>query len=166
MSLLLPETGLVIWMLVAFGIVFFILAKWGWPIITKMADKRANFIDESLKSAKEANKQMENLKSEMQLLIENSREEQARILKEATNSREKIIYDAKQKALSEANKIVEDARGQMQIERENILNEIRLQVAELSVEIAEKVIRSELKDEHKQISVIEKMLDEISPLKN
>lgn len=166
MSLLLPETGLVVWMLVAFGFVFFILAKWGWPAITKMADKRANYIDESLRSAKEANIQMENLKTEMQLLVDNAREEQARILKEATVSREKIIHEAKHKANLEAHKIVDDARIQMQIERENILNEIRLQVAELSIEIAEKVVRKELADENKQITLIETMLDEIGHTKN
>ncbi|MDL2228489.1 F0F1 ATP synthase subunit B [Bacteroidales bacterium OttesenSCG-928-K03] len=166
MSLLLPDPGLVIWMLVAFGLVFFILAKWGWPVITKMAEKRANFIGDSLKSAKEANKQVENLKSEMQQLIDDTREEQARILKDATDSREKIIHEAKQKAISEANKIVEDARSQMQIERENILNELRLQVAELSVNIAEKVIRKELDNQDKQMSVIKEMLDEIDTLKN
>ena len=166
MSLLMPETGLVIWMLLAFGVVFFILAKWGWPVITSMAEKRATFISESLKSAKEANEQMENLKTEMQSVVDNARNEQARILKDATHTREQIIQEAKQKAQTEANKIVEDARARMQIERENILNEIRVQVVELSVDIAEKVIRKELDGENKQIAVISKMLDEMGSLKN
>jgi len=161
-----PETGLVIWMLLAFGVVFFILAKWGWPVITSMAEKRATFISESLKSAKEANEQMENLKTEMQSVVDNARNEQARILKDATHTRETIIQEAKQKAQTEANKIVEDARARMQIERENILNEIRVQVVELSVDIAEKVIRKELDGENKQIAVISKMLDEMGSLKN
>jgi F-type H+-transporting ATPase subunit b len=166
MSLLLPETGLVFWMLIVFGIVFFILAKWGWPVITHMAEKRADFIDRSVKSAKEANRQMENVKAEMQLLIDNSREEQGKILKEAALYRKTIILEAKQKAQIEAAKLIEDARTQMQIERENMLNEIRVQIAGLSVMIAEKVIRNELSNENKQMAVLEKMFLEANALKH
>ena len=166
MSLLLPEAGLVFWMLLSFSIVFFILAKWGWPVITKMAEQRADFIDNALKSAREANKQMENLKSEMQLLIDSSYEEQGRILKEATFFRKQIIHEARQEALVEANKLIEEAHVRMQIERDNILNEIRVQIAELSVHIAEKVIRNELSDENKQIAVIDKMIEEVVALKH
>jgi len=166
MSLLLPETGLVFWMLISFSFVFFILAKWGWPVITGMAEKRAEYIANSLKAAKEAKKQMENLKSEMQLLISNSHEEQGKLLKEAASYRKTIIHDARQKAQIEANKILEEARIQMQIERENSLNEIRIQIAGLSVNIAERIIRNELRDDHKQMAIIEKMFDEASVLKN
>jgi F-type H+-transporting ATPase subunit b len=166
MSLLLPETGLVFWMLIAFGIVFFILAKFGWPVIIKMTDKRADFIDNSLKSAKEINQKMENLKVEMQLLIDNSHEEQGRLLKEAAEYRKTIIHEARLKAQNEAIKIIDEARTHIQIERENILNEIRIQVAGLSVKIAEKVVRNELSDNNKQISMIEKMIEEATALKN
>jgi F-type H+-transporting ATPase subunit b len=166
MSLLLPETGLVFWMLIVFGIVFFILAKWGWPVITRMTEKRADFIDSSIRSAKETNKQMENLQAEMQLLVSNSRQEQGRILKEAAIYRKTMIQEARQKAQMEATQLVEDARKQMQIERENMLNEIRVKVAGLSVMVAEKVIRNELSDDNKQIAVLEKMFDEANALKH
>ncbi|MCK9303759.1 MAG: F0F1 ATP synthase subunit B [Bacteroidales bacterium] len=161
MSLLLPETGLVIWMLIAFGIVFFILAKWGWPVITGMAEKRANFISESLESAKEANKQLANIKTESQQIINEAREQQAKLLKDAATSRDKIINDAKSKALVETNKMIEDAKNEIQIERENMLNELRIQTAELSVSIAEKIVRKELNNDKAQMFTINKMLDEI-----
>ena len=166
MSLLLPETGLVFWMLIVFGIVFFILAKWGWPVIIRMTEKRADFIDSSVRSAKEVNKQMENLQAEMQRQKNSSREEQGKILKEASIYRQTIIHEARQKAQIEAAKFMDDARNQMRIERENMLNEIRTQVAGLSVVIAEKVIRNELSDDNKQLAVLEKMFEEAHALKH
>ncbi len=166
MSLLLPETGLVFWMLIVFGIVFFILAKWGWPVIIRMAEKRADFLDGSVRSAKEVNKQMENLQAEMQRQKNSSREEQGKILKEAAAYRQTIIQEARLKAQIEAAKLIEDARNQMRIERENMLNEIRTQVAGLSVVIAEKVIRNELSDDNKQLAVLEKMFEEAHALKH
>ena len=166
MSLLLPETGLVFWMLIAFSIVFFILAKWGWPVIAEMAEKRADFIENSIKDAKDANKQMENLQAEMQRLVSNSHQEQGRILKEAAIYRKTMIQEAKQKAQIEASKLIEDARNQMRIERENMMNEIRTKVAGLSVIIAEKVIRGELSGDNKQVVVLEKLFEEAYALKH
>jgi len=166
MSLLLPETGLVFWMLISFSVVFFISAKWGWPVITGMVDKRADFIDASIKTAKEANMQYENLKTEMQLLINSSHEKQGRILKEAAIYRNTMMQEARQKAHMEAAKLIEDARNQMRVERENLMNEIRIQVAGLSVVVAEKVIRNELCGENKQIELLEKMFEEAYTLKH
>ncbi|MDD4141450.1 MAG: F0F1 ATP synthase subunit B [Bacteroidales bacterium] len=161
MSLLLPETGLVFWMLIAFLIVFFILAKWGWPVITRMAEKRANYIKDSLESAKETNRKLAEIKVEAKDILDNAREQQSKMLKEAAISRDKIINEAKLQAIEESKKIVEDAGRKIQIERENMLSEMRVQVADLSVSIAEKVIRHELAKDEAQMQVINKMLDEI-----
>lgn len=162
MSLLMPETGLVFWMLLAFGIVFFILAKFGWPVITGMVEKRSNFINDSVKAAEEANKQLENIKIETEAILAKVQQEQMRILNEASELRNQIIQDAKENALVESQKIIEDAKRQIQIEKEKSLNEMKGQIAELSVDIAEKVIRADLRKENQQSELIDKLLNEIT----
>ena len=102
MSLLMPETGLVFWMLLAFGIVFLILAKFGWPVITGMVEKRSNFINDSVKAAEEANKQLENIKIETEAILAKAQQEQMRILNEASELRNQIIQEAKENALVES----------------------------------------------------------------
>ena len=162
MSLLMPETGLVFWMLLAFGIVFFILAKFGWPVITGMVEKRSNFINDSVKAAEEANKQLENIKIETEAILAKAQQEQMRILNEASELRNQIIQEAKKNALVESQKIIEDAKRQIQIEKEKSLNEMKGQIAELSVDIAEKVIRADLRKENQQSELIDKLLNEIT----
>ncbi len=162
MSLLMPETGLVFWMLLAFGIVFFILAKFGWPVITGMVEKRSNFINDSVKAAEEANKQLENIKIETEAILAKAQQEQMRILNEASELRNQIIQEAKENALVESQKIIEDAKRQIQIEKEKSLNEMKGQIAELSVDIAEKVIRADLRKENQQSELIDKLLNEIT----
>lgn len=162
MSLLMPETGLVFWMLLAFGIVFFILAKFGWPVITGMVEKRSNFINDSVKAAEEANKQLENIKIETEAILAKAQQEQMRILNEASELRNQIIQEAKENALVESQKIIEDAKRQIQIEKEKSLNEMKGQIAELSVDIAEKIIRADLRKENQQSELIDKLLNEIT----
>ena len=162
MSLLMPETGLVFWMLLAFGIVFFILAKFGWPVITGMVEKRSNFINDSVKAAEEANKQLENIKIETEAILAKAQQEQMRILNEASELRNQIIQEARENALVESQKIIEDAKRQIQIEKEKSLNEMKGQIAELSVDIAEKVIRADLRKENQQSELIDKLLNEIT----
>ena len=83
MSLLVPDSGLLFWMLLSFGIVFFVLAKYGFPVIVKMVNERKEYIDRSLVVAKEANEQLANLKAEGETIMAKAHEEQARILNEA-----------------------------------------------------------------------------------
>ncbi len=162
MSLLMPETGLVFWMLLAFGIVFFILAKFGWPVITGMVEKRSSFINDSVRAAEEANKQLENIKTETAAIMAQARQQQMEILNEASELRNQIISEAKEKAVAESQKIIDDAKRQIQIEKEKSLNEMKSQIAELSVDIAEKVLRSNLKNEKRQSEMIDKLLSEIT----
>ena len=161
MSLLMPETGLLFWMLLAFGIVFLILAKFGWPVITGMVEKRTSFINESVKSAEEANKQLENIKIETAAVIAKAHEEEVKILKEAAEMRKQIIQDAKNAASEEAKKIVEATKEQIVAEKERALNEVKDQIAEISIQIAEKVVRDDLKNDKKQAEMIERLLNEI-----
>ena len=104
MSLITPDFGLLVWMTLIFGIVFFVLAKWGFPMITGSVEKRAQRIGESIKAAKEAEERLRNLAEEQSRMIEEARQEQSRILKEAAASRDSIVEQAKDQARAEASK--------------------------------------------------------------
>ena len=161
MSLLLPDSGLLFWMVVAFGVVFVVLAKYGFPIIVKMVEDRKAYIDQSLTVAKEANEQLTKLKSESDALVATANKEQGRILKEAMEERDKIIREARKQAESAAQKELEAVKVQIQLEKEEAIRDIRRQVAILSVDIAEKVIRKNLADKDAQMDMIDRMLDEV-----
>ena len=160
MSLLMPDTGLLFWMLVIFAVVLAILAKWGFPVITSMVDKRKNYINESLQLAWKADERMSNLLKEQERIIREAREEQDKILKEAAEARNNIISKAKEQARDEAAKILAEAKVQIEAEKESAVSQIRSQVAMLSVNIAEKVIRKTLSTDKEQKELIRKMVDE------
>jgi len=162
MSLLTPDIGLLFWMLVAFGIVVFVLIKFGFPIIIKGVEDRKNYIDESLLIAKQAREELAKVKADGEALIDETRKEQSEILAGAAKSRDMIINGAKDKANEEAVKIIEMAREQILIEKEDALRTIRREVASLSVEIAEKVLRGQLEKKNEQMDMIDRLLDEIN----
>ncbi len=166
MSLLNPDSGLIFWMLIAFGIVFFVLAKFGFPVIVGMVEKRKQYIDDSLKAAHEANERLVHIKEESESILAKAREEQANILKEAVETRKRIIQESKDQAGAEGNRLLEEARKQIQKEKEDAIRDIRLQVSELSIGIAEKILRQNLDDDQKQNGLIERLLDEASTIKN
>ena len=161
MSLLLPDSGLLFWMVVAFGIVFVILAKYGFPIIIKMVEDRKTYIDQSVEVAREANAQLSKLKEEGDALVAAANKEQGRILKEAMEERDKIVHEARKQAEKAAQKELELVKEQIQIEKEEAIRDIRKQVAILSVDIAEKVLRKNLDDKEEQMGMIDRMLDEV-----
>lgn len=160
MSFLLPDAGLLFWMLVVFGIVFFILAKFGFPAIVGMVDERKRLIDESVRNAQEANERLKAVNAESEALINAAREEQAKILREATAMRNDLVNEARKKAEAESEKIIAEARNIIRMEREDAVRDVRRQVATLSVEIAEKILRRELSDKESQNAVIEKFIEE------
>ena len=161
MSLLVPVSGLLFWMLLSFGIVFFVLAKYGFPVIVKMVNERKEYIDRSLVVAKEANEQLANLKAEGETIMAKAHEEQARILNEAAATRDRIIKEAKEQARIEGDKMMEEVKRQIQAEKEDAIRDIRRQVAVLSVGIAEKIMRNKLADAKEQEELIDRMLDEM-----
>ena len=142
MSLITPDFGLLVWMTLIFGIVFFVLAKWGFPMITGSVEKRAQRIGESIKAAKEAEERLRNLAEEQSRMIEETRQEQSRILKEAAASRDNIVEQAKVQAREEASRILDQARTQIAAEKESALRDVRKEVALLSVSVAEKVLKA------------------------
>ena len=161
MSLLLPDSGLLFWMFLSFGIVFVVLAKYGFPIIVKMVEGRKTYIDQSLEVAREANAQLSKLKEQGEALVVAANKEQGRILKWAMQERDKIIHEARKQAEAAAQKELDEVKKQIQIEKDEAIRDIRRQVAILSVDIAEKVIRKNLDDKREQMEMIDRMLDEV-----
>lgn len=161
MSLLIPDSGLLFWMLLSFGIVFLVLAKYGFPVITNMVEGRKQYIDQSLAVAREANAQLARLKEEGEALIASANQEQGRILREAMHERDRIIADARKQAELVAQKELAEGKEQLRQEKEEAIRDIRRQVALLSVDIAEKIIRKRLDNEKEQMDMIDRMLDEL-----
>lgn len=162
MSLITPDFGLLFWMTLIFAIVFFILAKFGFPVITGMVDKRSESIRESIKKAHEAEEKLRTLAEQQAAMVEEARVEQARILKEASQTRDSIIADARAQAQDQASKMIADAKTQIAAEKESALRDIRKEVAMLSVSVAEKVVRKELSSDEAQMALLSRMVDEIS----
>lgn len=163
MGLFIPETGLLFWMLLAFGIVFFILAKYGWPAIIGMVEKRSDFINNAIKEAEEAHSQLENIKITSEEILSDARQKQLEILQEGASIKNKMIEDAKKQAVAEANKIIQAAQMSIQKEKDEALKDVRKQVAALSLDIAEKIMRRQLKNnEAEQMKLIDKLLEEMN----
>lgn len=161
-AILTPDLGLLFWMLLAFLVVFFVLAKFGFPAITKMVEERKNYIDNSLKKAHEANEKLANIQKESEALLQEARQRQAEILKEASATRDNMVAQAQDKAREESARIVAEARAQIETEKQAAIADIRQQVAELSVSIAEKILRQKLSDDAVQMQYVDKLLDEVS----
>ena len=160
-SLLLPNSSLVFWMLVSFGVVFFLLKRYGFPTIVKMVEERKAYIDQSLTVAREANARLSQLKEEGEAIVAAANKEQGRILREAMQERDKIVTDARHQAEIVAQKELNEVKRQIQLEKDEAIRDIRRQVAVLSVEIAEKVIRKKLDEGQEQMDMIDRMLDDI-----
>jgi F-type H+-transporting ATPase subunit b len=158
MKLLLPDTGLLIWMMITFLIVLFLLKKFAWKPILKMIKEREDSIDDALKSAEKAKEEMRNLQSDNEKILAQARNERDMMLKEARTMKENIVGEAKTKAKEEADKILSSAREAIQNEKMAAITELKNQVALLSVDIAEKILKRELSDENKQKDLIGDLL--------
>jgi F-type H+-transporting ATPase subunit b len=158
--LLTPDFGLLFWMLVSFGIVFFILAKFGFPIIVKMVDERKAFIDKSLEAAKAANERLAGIQEEGERILRKTLEEEIRMLKEAQDVRSKIIGEAKEQASVEAGKLVAEAKAAIQREKDMAIRDIQNRIADLSLNIAEKVLRKNLDNPPAQRELVQTLIEE------
>ena len=160
MSLITPDFGLLVWMTVIFAIVFFLLAKYGFPVITGMVNKRSDYIAGSLEAARQAEKKVQALATEQQQLIADARREQSRILGEATATGDKLIAEARQQAQTQAKAILDKARQDIEAEKESALSDVRREVAELSVAVAEKLVRGSLSDADKADELVDRLVNE------
>ncbi len=162
MSLITPDFGLLFWMALVFIIVLVILWKWGFPVVVRMVNDRKAYIDESLQKAHEANERLANIKVESESILQEARERQAQILKEAAATRDAIVEKAQDKAREEGNRLIAEAKAEIESQKQAAISDIRAQVAELSVKVAEKILRKELGDNDKQMDLIDRLLDEVS----
>jgi len=161
MSLLTPEPGLIFWMLLSFGIVVFVLTKYGFPVILKMVEQRKNFIEESLLSARKAREELGKLQENSEALLAKTRLEQANILRETARLQEQLIERAREDARIESDKLIVTARRQMEAEKEEALLSLRNEVTLLSVELAEKILRKKLGTKEEQMNLIDSLMEEI-----
>ena len=165
MSVLLPDSGLLFWMTLVFLVVFFILWKWGFPSIIKMVNERKEYIDESLAKAEEANLRLANIQKQGEELLMEAREKQAQILREASETRDTIVGQAQEKARDESARILSEAKAEIENQKQAAIRDIRSQVAELSVQIAEKILRKQLSTSAEQSQLIDSLLDEVASSK-
>lgn len=161
-AILTPDLGLLFWMLLAFLVIFFVLAKFGFPAIVGMVEERKKYIDDSLRKAHEANEKLANIQEECEQLLKEARERQSQIVKEATSARDSIVAQAEVKAREESARIISEAKTQIENEKQAAIADIRQQVATLSVSIAEKILRQHLSDDKNQMQYVDKLLDEVS----
>ena len=161
MELITPSTGLIFWMLIGFGILFFILAKFAWPVITKMIAERENFIQQQLTEAEQVRQEMKNLKSEHHQLLIEAKEERDKILTDARKMVERMNDNAKLRREKETDAMMAETRAAIENEKMKALTEIKNEIANLSIDVAEKILREELKDSSRQKEIIHKWVEEL-----
>ena len=161
MELFTPEFGLVFWMFVAFLCLYFILAKWAWPFIIKSMEERADLIDKGVAYAQEAKSHLDNAKAEADKLIAEARNEQADILREAAKMRNELIEKARGEAAEEAKKVSQAAQVSLEQSRKEAEKQLRSEVGDLALQIAEKVIRKNISSDDAQRALVDQYLSEV-----
>ncbi|PKP48679.1 MAG: ATP synthase F0 subunit B [Bacteroidetes bacterium HGW-Bacteroidetes-12] len=156
-----PDLGLIVWTTLVFCILFFLLAKFAWKPILNAVNEREKSIEEALNKAEEAKIQMAELVSANEDLLKQARIERDEMLKEARVMKDKLISEAKNKANEDADRIIASARESIHHEKMAAVTELKNQVAILSVEIAEKILKEELSSTSKQEALINSVVDDI-----
>jgi len=154
--------GLFFWMLILFVILVFFLNKFAWKPILNSVNEREDGIKNALEEAENARKEMQNLNADNERILKEARAQRDTLLKEAREMKEGIISEAKNEAQAQATKIVEQAQETIQAEKQAAITDLKNQVAELSVGIAEKVVRGQLANKNKQIKLVEELLKEVT----
>ena len=161
MELFKPEFGLVFWMFIAFLCLYFILAKWAWPFIIKSMEERADMIDKGVAYAQEAKSQLDNAKAEADKLLAEARTKQNEMLRDAERMRNQLIDDAKEDAAVEAKKVRDAAQISLEQARKEAEEQLRTEVGDLALQIAEKVIRRNIADDDAQRALVDQYLNEV-----
>ncbi|MFT5102656.1 MAG: F-type H+-transporting ATPase subunit b [Candidatus Latescibacterota bacterium] len=158
MELITPEFGLIFWTGISFLILLFILRKFAWKPILGAVNTREQSIIDALASAEAAKLEMQNLTADNERILQEARAERENMMKEARELKAKMISDAKEEAKTSADKMIVQAQAAIESEKKSAMAELKAQVASLSVDIAEKVVRNELSDSAKQLKLVEEML--------
>jgi len=161
MDLLIPEVGTIFWTLLVFSIAFYILAKFAWKPLLKALKERDNTIAQALQAAETAKKEVSQLHTDSEKLLAEAKAERDKILHEAREFKESMLIDAREQAKTEGHKLIEEARTAIKNERTAAIQDIKKQVAEISVAISEKILMHELSDPERQKELIEKSLVEV-----
>ena len=161
MGLLTPDYGLLFWMVLSFSIVLFILKKFAWKPILSALKEREKSIEGALKSAEKAKAEMAKMQADNEKILAEARLERDKLIKEARQMKDKIVEDAKALAQAEGQKMIEAARLLINSEKKAAIKEIKDQVAVLSIQIAEKLIKDKLADNANQSEYIDKLLKDI-----
>jgi F-type H+-transporting ATPase subunit b len=161
MELLTPGTGLIIWQLIVFVLLFLLLSKLAWKPIINSLKEREQSIQSALDTAEKARLEMSQLKSENEKLLKEAREERDRILKEAREVSSRLKDEAVTDAKKAADKIVDDARAAINIEKQAAMKDVRTQVAMFSLQIAEKLMKTKLSDDKAQKELVQSYVKDI-----
>ena len=161
MELFTPDFGLVFWMFIAFILLFLVLAKWGWPVIIKMMDSRAATIDQGVEDAKQAKEQLDNAREEAKKYVGEAQARQAEMLRDAARMKTEIIEQAKNEAADAARKEMDAAKAAIEQARKEAELQFRNEVGRFSIDIAEKMVRNQMKSDKAQTELVNKLLDEI-----
>lgn len=161
MNILSPDPGLLFWMTLSFGVVFFLLAKFAFPIITGTINKRQEFIEQSLVAAEEANEKLAGIQTEGERILADAKSQQQDIIAGAMAEKQQIVTAAKEQASDEARKIAEESAKSIEIAKQNALKDVRGEVAGLAIEIAEKILKEKMSDDAAQQATIAKMLENL-----
>ena len=162
MGLLQPDSGLLFWMCLSFGVVLFLLCKFGFPIIVKSIEERKEYIDTSLQEAEQAHSETLKLKKESSQIIEAAQAQRWKILENVRQEQEQLSAQLKAKAEQEAASIIENAKAEGQAQKEEIIRQAHAHVVTLSVAVAEKMLRQQLKGEQAQVELAERILKEMN----
>ncbi|MBD5171169.1 MAG: F0F1 ATP synthase subunit B [Bacteroidales bacterium] len=161
MELFTPDFGLIFWMFVGFAILFLILWKFAWPVITKTVDDRADLIDKGVEYAQNARKQLDNARDEAQKYIDDARRQQADMLREADKMKTQIIEEARGAAQKEAQKVMDAAKVSIEQQQKQAEQQFRNQVSEFALDIAQKVVKNQMADPNAQSKLVNTYLDQI-----
>lgn len=161
MELVKPDFGLVFWMTVSFLIVVFLMRKFAWGPILSSLKERETSIEEALNAARKAKEEVAGMKAENERILMEARNERDKILKEARETKDMIVNEARAKAQTEGDRLINIARETIQNEKMAAITELKNQVATLSIEIAEKVIRQQLSNDEKQKALVQDLLKEV-----
>ena len=161
MQLVTPDIGLLFWMLLSFGILLFLLKKFAWKPILKVLEDRDTTIAKSLNSAKEAREEMKKLAEDNKKVLAEARKERDEMLKDAKVTKDRIIRESEDEAKVRANKIIADAQVAIESQKQKALDDVKEKVAELSISIAEKILKNELEDENKQTKYIDSLIKDV-----
>jgi F-type H+-transporting ATPase subunit b len=162
MDLVNPAIGLLFWMTVSFLIILFLLTKFAWKPILKMIKEREDSIENALSSAEKAKAEMKALQSDNERILAEARAERDTLLKEAREMKESIIAEAKNAASKEGDRLLKAARENIQNEKMAAITELKNNVATLSIEIAEKILKSELSSDEKQKTLVNSLLKDVN----